>query len=52
MKSNLLIKESNFSFNSAGTGGLLYMNGNIDITLNNNTFFNSTATLSANLFYF
>ena len=47
-----MIKDSTFSFNSAGIGGLLYMIGNIDITLNNNNFINSTALLSANLIYF
>ena len=52
MKSNLIIKESNFSFNSAGIGGLLYMSGNIDLTLINSAFYISTATSSANLIYF
>ena len=49
---NLMIKESNFNFNSAEIGGLLFIGGDIDVSLINSTFFNNTASLSANLIYF
>ena len=39
-----MIKESNFDFNSAEIGGLFYISGNIDVTLINSYFYNSTAT--------